>query len=1194
MLPRFVVALPQDALLQSSPPFDYPGVSMRIFPLRADMTRAQTLVDGWLNALLPPEVAYFRVCTPYVFLVALNYGKASVIPANLGWSSQREVTWSIPMQWYKRTSRGLEFHDWAFLTPFIFVDNDLSIPAGREVFGWQKTAINVRAIEGQWLSNPRAPLRHAGMNTMAFREVYAGKAQQSSPFLDIDEGPPGAWLQYQPDRQNPRLPWVALSNAADSISGLTFDLVNLLAGLGITRRREVPHEGDRRVYLDPSPESAVLALKKTLELIDPYNPNMYANEINLKQFRDAEHPTTACYQDVNCTVMRIKEITGLGLLGEDRILAGDVSGGYRITLHQWESLPIADALGLDCKRTTEVDGATVVALKPVLPMWAKMNLGYAADCSVLAWRGKDRGWSIGSGPFAPSLKHPDNDGHPVQIPYNTTLGSSSPVVYGPFETPRATIRVLPLLADPKKLQALCDRSLNGPLHDMEGAGYEFTAWGHYVYVLITTGDATYSTANNLGSWETKTVQFVVPVRCFRDGKLVGYRLYSPFNFSDSSLDTISESEINGARVMRAEIDSPSSTWLQTKGPALERSRALAVVRAMIPPILDAGERALMRTLLHVSQRSTERAFATDRTFSPDWALAVKKDLDRRPPVGTGKHGKAKEKDGASFDDLRLARARAVELLAHAAPARFVALKQFRDLSRPDRACYQSLVEVEQRLRRIERIEEIQYPLDLAIYDYGSMPIAQTLGLVPRSWGYENGLYVRHFEPIRPFWCLALTREELGKNLAEQSRDLVWVRRDQVETRIEGEEAAAKDDMLLHMLDRVDLGDPTGISRRVKLETAPPGVTADSQSVSHGQKGGKRHASVDRVEPQWVIEAMLSREWESTGLPYWEGKKKDIESFFDIMVDNFGAFPVRAKQSIERLWSEFQMARGGSYHPDIVELIGDSLLPRYVALAPILADIRHLNELSGPMPPGAAAPAAAAAPPRPVELPAASPTPALLDGEKTQALAMHYAIDPYEETRSLLEKADALLVNDQRFFELAKEGILGSGAPLWEVLPYAQAVAEKHPGSLVAKFVAENGARIAAQAADSRAELPFDVTRLPEGLYRALQSNSVTALFRTFLYLAWLFRRGTDKGPAFSDHWIKEWDTEVEKARSALVLALAKCWQKPLFCVHRETAGTPEIADSVFQKEQSWPFGNDAVWYSAYPCGPQDQHEGGEK
>ena len=135
------------------PPLVFRGVSARIFPLRANLDTLQQLCDGYLN-FVPREAGYFRVPLPYVFIVLLNYGQMSEAVMRSGWFSQIEVYFGLPVEWYKLVDGQYVFHDWGVITPYIFVNDDISVPVGRTVYGFPKVLASVKQTDSQWMKNP--------------------------------------------------------------------------------------------------------------------------------------------------------------------------------------------------------------------------------------------------------------------------------------------------------------------------------------------------------------------------------------------------------------------------------------------------------------------------------------------------------------------------------------------------------------------------------------------------------------------------------------------------------------------------------------------------------------------------------------------------------------------------------------------------------------------------------------------------------------------------------------------------------------------------------------------------------------------------------------------------------------------------------------------------------------------------------
>src|ERR1700679_3454328 len=97
--------------LGSKPPFYFEGMTTRVYPLRASLFKLQRFCDSFLN-IAPPSVGRFRAFVPYVMLMIMDYGKLAAVATNQGWVSQREIMFSVPMQWYRVVDGRWEFHDW--------------------------------------------------------------------------------------------------------------------------------------------------------------------------------------------------------------------------------------------------------------------------------------------------------------------------------------------------------------------------------------------------------------------------------------------------------------------------------------------------------------------------------------------------------------------------------------------------------------------------------------------------------------------------------------------------------------------------------------------------------------------------------------------------------------------------------------------------------------------------------------------------------------------------------------------------------------------------------------------------------------------------------------------------------------------------------------------------------------------------
>ncbi|MEQ1693884.1 MAG: hypothetical protein ABMA00_21525, partial [Gemmatimonas sp.] len=219
-LPRFV-ELP-GVSLPVQPPFPFEGMSARAFPLRASLGSLQRFVDSYLNHI-PPELGRFRVPAPFVTLMLLDYGRMAIEVGNYGWLAQREILFSIPLEWYKVINGKWQFHDWATIAPFIYVDDELSMTVGRTVYGWPKTNAAIDPTTNDWLRDPKAPVREAFVRTSVFSELYSGKRLEMKPLLEIQREAPMSYLRAPFDANSPLAPWTIARNVAESLVGFSRD-----------------------------------------------------------------------------------------------------------------------------------------------------------------------------------------------------------------------------------------------------------------------------------------------------------------------------------------------------------------------------------------------------------------------------------------------------------------------------------------------------------------------------------------------------------------------------------------------------------------------------------------------------------------------------------------------------------------------------------------------------------------------------------------------------------------------------------------------------------------------------------------------------------------------------------------------------------------------------------------------------------
>lgn len=839
--------------LAVKPPFHFPGTQLQIFPLRAKLNRLQLFIDQYLN-LAPEEAGEFRVFSPYVYLVSIYYGQLSLDAANLGWIAQDELMFGIPLLWFKRVGGRLVFHDYACVTPFIYVDNDHSLSTGRETFGWPKNLVSAESLNAAWSKDPNASTLLMRFNLMVYSELYAGQRPQSEPLLELLTRCNDLSLLRTPsDSRASFLPWIALPNAITASLDMARDGVDLLRGLGFLS-----------VQPGTGPDAYARMAAQALEMIRLRGPGLTFNTINLKQFRDAERPELAAYQAITAAPMQWRHIQRAGLLGEDLILRGDPSGGFMVNLYQYPTAPILQSLGLEFTDVRTIGARTVHTLRPVLPMWVEADLQYNLG-QTLAWRSKDftdrdgkATWYLPSGRTLPP--RPTE----TECRFNTALGAAEGEIAGPFDFPDVTVRVMPLLAVQATLNDFLQKYLGQPLHAVSAA-FTIEAWGRYVYLCAYSYQEMSSQTNDLGLWEERELIFYVPAVVRKDGEVWKIALVPVYAYANSSTAAVTGPEVNGIPVAKAILESPGDVWMNGEGPGNATMRTLLAASTTVLPAFGQGQEAMVRPFLEVFKGNPIPSEAREqwRGVVEGWGTELKNDLDERyrklsvycKDDGTRVYalgGPNRNQETLSW---------AFDVLAQKQPVRVLTLKQFRDAHNPQTACYQSIVEIKRTINHVHNISEIDDGLYVRIYRHPSLPIVEKLGLVPMMDDSErNSKFAQIFQPLRPFWIRMSLTESLGENLfvhagswrksADQLVDsdlMSWINKHTVSI------LATRDGDA-----RAPLG-PRGLRQRVYDVSNPrapyPDLTKDPPFYYM-----PKHLA-DNFDPQYFVEQVLGNYWE---------------------------------------------------------------------------------------------------------------------------------------------------------------------------------------------------------------------------------------------------------------------------------------------------------------------------------------------
>jgi len=874
--------------LPIKPPFVFNGISARVFPLRASLDSLQQLCDGYLN-FIPPGAGRFRAYMPYVFLMVLDYSQVSEAVTRVGWFAQFELFFSVPVEWYKLVNGQWVFHDWAVFTPYIFVDDSFSVPLGRTVYGFPKVLAKVTTGTSGWVQDPYAPVMLAKVETEVFPEAYAGRKLENKTFLEIQRFAPMANFRMPLDPMSPAMPWVIASNLAEAAGGMVRDALWMAQ--------------QRRIYpINPlsTPGIAPEMLARIAPVFSPSGTGFVQNSLNLKQFRRCEDPDHICYQSLTNGQMHTTGFNGAGLLGEERTFLGDVSGGHLIRLYQHSSLPIVRTLGLDVNRTDIVEGVQVMEIKPIMPFWMDMNLVYDKGANV-AWRGPDGVWKDETGEVFPNAISPGEEpGEPV---FNNAVTTAVEAIAGPFQYCGSTVRVLPLLAHRDKMQKFLDSFINGaisgPMKPRDPTGepeeVRLQVWSRpkaqvnegdgiggdlgYVYLTATTFSGVTSKTNNVGDWAKYELSFLIPVTWERKVNgvwtVLGVGAVPAYTFVDDCIAAISRIEVQGVEALTASFVRPESVWLKEGTSSIDSAQTVLRVDAEVWPAVGAGQQAIMQKVLEIIEREDNAGLGDSVSKDSPYERAE----DLRLDTGTEKGIKA-----AFPGCCKIGRALALELLGNHTPFSFYTLKQFRDVSEPDKACHQAITRVQRVLKEVFDMREIEEILTVHIHDYPSLNIVETLGLVtgaPRSEPSSGIVY--SIQAVRPFYICATIDEPLAERLADRTAMEGWtIYPPAFETLLSDDPAAPPITVDLKaetLQDQVDPCQMTAImyQARERLGDSDQERLANNEPPITKEMARK---ALGHLDAKMVIDSVLSREWGNADEnARWRQGERELEELF---------------------------------------------------------------------------------------------------------------------------------------------------------------------------------------------------------------------------------------------------------------------------------------------------------------------------
>ena len=730
-LPKFNTAIAEMLKWPSDIEMKFPRVGMRFYPLRADLAQLQKVCDDYLNFTHEPNDRppfYFKPAAPFVLMQTVNYDRLEI--EKVGWLTQHEAIFSIPLEWYKLEDGKWVFMDWAMTYPFIYLDHPISIWMGREMYGWPKVPVRVPRLFP--LRNPPDPQARVEFNLATHSSNRENLPEPFRPFIEIRQDAHGL----------APIPWSAgdfYSAVPRAITGglaAASTVVEALSDFFLRR----PGEGRSEPY--PAmigagfnyiskwlPEFWSMMVPGRTPGKQKFTPSpLMRNNIVLKQFRDAHEVKSACYQALVNSEISIDEILDAGLLFNP--LSGDTSGGITVRLHRYEMQSIVETLGLIPNAVTAEHGTSVTSLKPFCPFWWSLNLGYG-NAETLSWRSRTTSFS----PPAKrgTIAHRKND-------YVEVGSGAREEIAGAEKFPNFMMRVLPLKADQSVLALLCNELF-------ADTPYSFAPAAPYVLLIADQFMEMEAQTDSLQRWADTELTFAIVAHCQakENGSRARLVILPLIGFAGSEWNAISHREVNGRFTLASDFVAPQQHGMQELPPAEQLAlRRLFSLRTSICPTLNENEQTRRWTLIELAEDTG----------------APKKPEESRESIA------------AWLEKLGLA------AMAQKQCFESIALKQFRDASDANRACYQALVSLEREYTGLPDIACIQEQLEITIHEFDTMQIAKKFGLEggrEKTDRYGRQYFV--FEPIKPFWVRGEMQQGLGTNLCWRAGIMDWQRDD---------------------------------------------------------------------------------------------------------------------------------------------------------------------------------------------------------------------------------------------------------------------------------------------------------------------------------------------------------------------------------------------------------------------------------
>ena len=613
----------------------FEDVTARIFPLRANARTLQDFIDRYLNREDYCHDFYFRVASPFVYMELINYGKMIDPEVSDVYTTQRELLFMVPLEWYvddpggsyrfsgKRYSRHEYFQ--CFITPFIFVDNPLSVLGGREVYGWPKSLMAVVSQESSWMEDPVARTRLVTIGGMRLTELFADQPMKFQKLFEIDRVP-AASISVGNQSSKIREAMRSRAEQLELLFNMQASMFEYLPS-GITRALQALSASQ-----DPDNLATLISLfgkfrsslaraagtaMNPLSALEGY----IGNSIGLKQFKSSDSPGEACYLAIANSRSEITKVHGGGMLGSIESMMSSITGGYSIKIHCYRGRPIVETLGLVTEEVVPdpESGIPVATLNPIMPFWAKVDFSYMGADPVIVeathhylfTRCDVPELPVFSNEYSekvdkkPQLLVPGGSEFPeydyrkmVHEPiYNESAGLGDETISGPYRFRNGTLHVFGLELKPGKRDAFLKSYLNDKL---DGSGIHFEPVDTDLCYLVITEFHDVQDARETGRFTNLSAHFHVPVCCCitpepgtrANGFEEPTRIMGSvqvFSYGSNMVNVVTSNEVRGPAMQHMVLDAPYRVCLEDLNLEARRQPVYQLSALVVPRQQDNHE-----------------------------------------------------------------------------------------------------------------------------------------------------------------------------------------------------------------------------------------------------------------------------------------------------------------------------------------------------------------------------------------------------------------------------------------------------------------------------------------------------------------------------------------------------------------------------------------------------------------------------